>query len=140
MSKQETKKPQAAPDAIRVETATTVQGRAATTISVEVDEARLGQQGTDANRADRAVAVVSSTRNGKQETQEEVLQHSGQRVTEDDRVVKTFNKTLAEPIDAQAGGVAVKVETPKGAVWANDKNAPMPVHDADKEAPTKPKS
>ena len=139
MSKQETR-PQAAPDAIRVETATTVQGRAATTISVEVDEARLGQHGTDANRADRAVAVVSSMRDGKQETTEEELQHSGQRTTADDRVLKTFNKTLSAPLDTQGGGIEVKVETPRGSVWANDKNAPMPAHDADKEAPTKPKS
>jgi hypothetical protein len=143
MSKQEAK-PQAVPGAIRVETATTVQGRAATTISVEVEESRFGHQGEGANDARRAVALVPRTREGKdgkegkQEWTEQELIQSGRRVTEDERVVKTFNATISGPDDISADGVSVRVETPGGTVWANDQK-PMAARDADK-APAKAKS
>ncbi|SEL61709.1 hypothetical protein SAMN05444354_107115 [Stigmatella aurantiaca] len=138
MSKQETQ-PQIAPSAIRVETASTVQGRAATTISVEVDEPRLGQQEASNNRADRAIAMVPRTHEGKQEWREEELIHSGRRITEDDRVVKTFNATVSGPVTAHEAGVSVKVETPAGTVWANEQNAPLATREADKALPVRPK-
>ncbi|ADO71666.1 hypothetical protein [Stigmatella aurantiaca] len=138
MSKYESK-PQVAPEAIRVETAATVQGPAATTISVEVEESKLGQSGADANRAERAIAMVPSTHDGKQEWREEELRHSGGRVTHDERVLKTFNATVPGPVDAHDSGVSVKVETPSGTVWANDKSKPLATRDADKALPGKPK-
>ncbi|OJH41535.1 hypothetical protein [Cystobacter ferrugineus] len=138
MSKKESK-PLVAPEAIRVEAAGTVQGRAATTISVEVDEARLGQDGND-NRADRAVAMVPRIQEGQQTWTEEELMHSGRRVTEDARVLKTFNATVSGPVDVHESGVAVKVETPRGTVWANEQNTPLASRDADKALPAKPKS
>lgn len=108
--------------AIHVETATTVQGPAATSISVEVDEEKLGQDVTDGGQVDRAVAMIPRTTAGKQEWNEEELRHSGRRITEDARVVKTFNATVRGPIDARQSGVPVKVETPGGAVWSNDQD------------------
>ncbi|MDC0713507.1 hypothetical protein POL68_33895 [Stigmatella sp. ncwal1] len=139
MSKYESKQ-QVAPGAIRVETAATVQGPAATTIFVEVEEAKLGQIGDGANSAERAVAMVPRTLAGKQQWQEEELRHSGGRLTEDERVLKTFNATISGPVDAHDSGVAVKVETPAGTVWANEKNKPLATRDADKELPAKSKA
>jgi hypothetical protein len=139
MSKRDTQ-PKIAPSAIRVETASTVQGRAATTISVEVDEPQLGQPEAEANRADRAIAMVPRTHDGKQEWKEEELIHSGRRITKDDRVVKTFNATVSGPVSAHEAGVAVKVETPAGTVWANEENARLATREADKELPTKRQS
>jgi len=130
-------KPKVAPAAIHVETAKTVQGRAATTISVEVEEAKLGQDGADANNAQRAVAVLSHTQDGRKEWTEEELRHSGSRVTEDARVLKTFNATVQGSSEASDSGISVKVETPAGAVWSSDKNAPQPTREADKALPTK---
>lgn len=137
MTKDEAK-PQAAPGAIKVEAASTVQGPAATTISVEVDESKLGPDGKSGGDAQRAVAVVSQTRNGQQEWKEEELIHSGHRLTEDSRVLKTFTATVSGSTDDHAPGVAVKVQTPSGAVWANGENTPPSARDADK-APKKSK-
>jgi len=117
--------------AIHVETAATVQGPAATSISVEVDETKLGQDVTDGGHAKRAVALISRTNEGKQEWNEEELRHSGRRVTDDDRVLKTFNATVQGPIDAHESGVSVKVETPGGIVWSNDQDT-RPTRDANK--------
>ncbi|MFY0575729.1 hypothetical protein ACN28S_16445 [Cystobacter fuscus] len=119
--------------AIHVETATTVQGPAATSISVEVDEAKLGRDVADGGQVDRAVALIPRTTAGKQEWSEEELRHSGRRVTDDERVVKTFNATVRGPIDAGQSGVPVKVETPAGAVWSNDQDT-HPTRDANKPA------
>ncbi|ATB38526.1 hypothetical protein CYFUS_003961 [Cystobacter fuscus] len=119
--------------AIHVETAATVQGPAATSISVEVDEEKLGRDVADGGQADRAVALIPRTHGGKQEWNEEELRHAGRRITDDDRVVKTFNATVRGPIDAKQSGVSVKVETPGGAVWANDQDS-RPIRDADKPA------
>ncbi|WNG16581.1 hypothetical protein [Cystobacter fuscus] len=119
--------------AIHVETAATVQGPAATSISVEVDEERLGRDIADGGQADRAVAMIPRTNGGKQEWDEEELRHSGRRVTDDARVVKTFNATVRGPIDAKESGVPVKVETPAGAVWSNEQGT-RSTRDADKPA------
>ena len=119
--------------AIHVETAATVQGPAATSISVEVDEEKLGQDVADGGQAQRAVAMIPRTNGGKQEWNEEELRHSGRRVTDDERVVKTFNATVQGPVDVKASGVAVKVETPGGAIWANAQDT-RPTRDANKPA------
>lgn len=137
MSKPDAKS-QVAPGAIRVETASTIQGRAATTISVEVEEAKLGRE-EGANRADRAIAMVPRTDGEEQEWTEQELMDSGRRVTEDERVVKTFNATVSGPIDAHTSGVAVKVETPAGTVWADPQHQPQASRDADKAPPSKSK-
>jgi hypothetical protein len=119
--------------AIHVETAATVKGPAATSISVEVDEEKLGRDVADGAQAHRAVAVIPRTNDGKQEWNEEELRLSGRRVTEDERVVKTFNATVQGRIDAKEPGVAVKVETPGGAVWSNNQDT-HPTRDANKPA------
>jgi hypothetical protein len=139
MSKRETK-PKVASEAIHVETATTIQGRAATTISVEVDETKLGRKGDESHRAERAVAMVPRTHEGQQEWTEEELHHSGRRVTDDDRVLKTFNATVSGPVDVRESGVAVRVETSAGTLWASEEDEPLATRDADKESPTKLKA
>lgn len=131
MSKREDKS-KVAPGAIHVETVRTVQGRAATTISVEVEEARLGQSGEGANDARRAVALLPNQREGQEDT-EQVLMESGRHMTEDERVVKTFNATVPGSVDVRES--RVKVETPAGTVWAADSDTPRAVRDADKSKP-----
>ena len=140
MSNPDSKPQVVAPSAIHVETATTVQGRAATTISVEVDETELGRVEEGAHDVQRAVAMVPRTHDGQQEWTEEELIHSGRRVTEDERVVKTFNATVSGPVDVQTAGVAVRVETPAKTVWASEQNRTLASRDADKAMPAKPKT
>jgi hypothetical protein len=125
-----------APGAIHVEAVRTVQGPAATTISVEVEEARLGQSGDGANDARRAVAMLPSRHEGQEDT-EQVLMESGRRMTEDERVVKTFNATVPGAVDVRES--RVKVETPAGTVWAHDADSPRAARDADKSTSAKPK-
>ncbi|EPX59278.1 hypothetical protein D187_003182 [Cystobacter fuscus DSM 2262] len=100
---------------------------------MEVDEEKLGRDIADGGRVDRAVAMIPRTTAGRQEWNEEELRHSGRRVTDDERVVKTFNATVRGPIDARQSGVSVKVETPGGAVWSNDQDTHL-TRDADKPA------
>lgn len=125
-----------APGAIHVETVRTVRGPAATTISVEVEEAKLGQTGDGANDARRAVAVLPGSR--EEDDTEQVLMESGRHMTEDERVVKTFNATVPGSVDVRASP-RVKVETPAGTVWAADADNPRAAREADKGLPGKPK-
>ncbi|WP_434387844.1 hypothetical protein [Melittangium boletus] len=114
-----------------------MRGPAATTISVEVEEARLGQSGDGANDARRAVAVIPGQRDGQSETEQELME-SGRHMTEDERVVKTFNATVPGSVEVRASP-RVKVETPAGTVWAADADNPRAAREADKGLPAKPK-
>jgi len=121
-------------NAIRVETATSVSGPCATTISVEVDSALLKNVVKGSSEILRVFAVVPEVIDGKPQWREEELQAGGSHFNAQDRRMETFSAVVRGPTDVDEKGIGVGLQTASETVWASAADVKLPSHAADEEA------